>query len=142
LSLLDCFIGYHQITINQQDKEKTNFITPFGTYYFRRMPEELRNAGSTFARMTVEVFKEDKTISAYVDDIVVQSKLKQDHIKDFRKAFSNLHNAGLNLNSKKCIFGVSKGKLLGYLVLIRGIEANPGKKSMQSSTWSHPPLES
>ena len=71
LSLLDCFIGYHQITINQQDKEKTNFITPFGTYYFRRMPEELRNAGSTFARMTVEVFKEDKTISAYVDDIVV-----------------------------------------------------------------------
>jgi len=59
LSLLDCFVGYHQITINQQDEEKTNFITPFGTYYFRRMPEELRNAGSTFARMTVEVFKED-----------------------------------------------------------------------------------
>ena len=61
-----------------------------------------------------------------MDDIVVQSKLKQDHIKDFRRAFSNLRNAGLNLNSKKCIFGVSKGKLLGCLVSVRGIEANPG----------------
>ena len=142
LSLLDCFLGYHQIWMNQQDEEKTSFITPFGTYYFRRMLEELRNAGSTFARMTAKVFKDNKTISAYVDDIIVQSKLKQDHIKDFRRAFSNFHNAGLNLIPKKCIFGVSKGKLLDCLILARGIKANLEKKSMQSSTWSHPPLES
>ena len=74
--------------------------------------------------MTAKVFKEDKTISAYVDDIVVQSKLKQNHIKDLKRAFTNLHNARLKLNPKKCIFGVSKGKLLGCLVSARGIEAN------------------
>jgi hypothetical protein len=76
--------------MNQEDEEKTSFITPFGTYCFRRMAEGLRNAGSTFARMTAEVFKEAKTILAYVDDIVVQSKLKQDHIQDLLRAFSNL----------------------------------------------------
>ena len=59
LSLLDCFLGYHQIWINQEDEENTSFVTPFGTYYFRRMAEGLRNAGSTFARMIAEVFKED-----------------------------------------------------------------------------------
>jgi hypothetical protein len=73
-------------------------------------------AGSTFARMTAKVFKEDKAISAYVDDIVVQSKLKQNHIKDLERAFTNLRNTGLKLNPEKCIFGVSKGKLLGCLV--------------------------
>ena len=77
--------------------------------------------------MTAKVFKEGKAISAYVDDIVVQSKLRQDHIEDLNKAFSNLCNAGLKLNPEKCIFGVSKGKLLGCLVLARGIEANPEK---------------
>jgi hypothetical protein len=79
---------------------------------------------STFARTIAKVFKEDKAISAYVDDISVQSKLKQDHIEDIRRAFNNLHNAGLKLNPEKCIFGVSNGNLLGCLVSARGIEVN------------------
>jgi hypothetical protein len=57
--------------MNQEDEEKTSFITPFGTYCFRRMAEGLRNAGSTFTRMIAKMFKEDKSISAYVDDIIV-----------------------------------------------------------------------
>ena len=77
--------------------------------------------------MIAKVFKEDKAISAYVDDIVVQSELKQDHIEDLHRAFSNLRCAGLKLNPEKCIFGVSKGKLLGCLVSARGIEANLDK---------------
>jgi hypothetical protein len=64
------------------------------------MVEGLRNAGSTFAHMTTKLFKEDKAISAYVDDIVVQIKLKQNHIKDLKRAFINLCNVGLKLNPK------------------------------------------
>jgi hypothetical protein len=62
-----------------------------------------------------------------VDDIVVQSQLKQDHIRDHGRAFTNLRNVELKLNPEKCIFGISKGKLLGCLVLARGIKANPEK---------------
>jgi hypothetical protein len=51
-SLLDCFSGYHQIWMNKEDEEKTSFTTPFGMYCYVRMPEGLKNAGSTFARMT------------------------------------------------------------------------------------------
>ena len=127
LSLLDYFLGYHQIWMNQEDEGKTSFITPFGTYCFRRMVEGLRNIGSTFTRMAVKVFKEDKAISSYVDDIVVQSKFKQDHIEDLRRVVSNLRSPGLKLNPEKCIFGVSKGKLLGCLASARGIKANPEK---------------
>jgi hypothetical protein len=67
------------------------------------MAEGLHNVGSTFARMTAMVFKEDKSISAYMGNIVVQSNLKQDHTEDLCRAFSKLHNAGLKLNLEKCI---------------------------------------
>jgi hypothetical protein len=127
LSLLNYFSGYHQIWKNQEDEETTSFITPFGTYCFRRMAEGLQNARSTCARMTAKVLKEDKAIFTYVDDIVVQSQLKQDHIRDHGRAFTNLRNVELKLNPEKCIFGISKGKLLGCLVLARGIKANPEK---------------
>jgi hypothetical protein len=51
-SHLDYFLGYHQIWLNKEDVEKTSFTTPFGTYCYIRMLEGLKNAGSTFARMT------------------------------------------------------------------------------------------
>jgi hypothetical protein len=74
-SLLDCFSGYHQIWLNKEDKEKISFTTPFGTYCYIRMPEGLKNAGSTFAKMTKAVLglQLQKNIIAYVDDIVVMS---------------------------------------------------------------------
>jgi prolyl oligopeptidase PreP (S9A serine peptidase family) len=42
LSLLDMFLGYHQIRVRREDEEKRSFITPFGTFCFVRMPEELK----------------------------------------------------------------------------------------------------
>jgi hypothetical protein len=52
MSLLDCFSGYHQIYMKEEDKASTSFITPFGTYCFIRMPKGLKNAGSTLSRLT------------------------------------------------------------------------------------------
>ena len=57
ISLLDCFSGYHQIWMRTEDEEKTSFITPFGTYCFVRMPEDLKNAGQSFSRMTSKVLE-------------------------------------------------------------------------------------
>jgi hypothetical protein len=57
MSLLDCFYGYHQIYMKEEDKASTSFITPFGTYCFIKMPEGLKNAGSTFSRLTKTVLE-------------------------------------------------------------------------------------
>jgi hypothetical protein len=46
-SLLDCFSGYHQIWLNKEDEEETSFTTPFKTYCYTKMPEGLKNTGST-----------------------------------------------------------------------------------------------
>ncbi|XP_039855289.1 uncharacterized protein K02A2.6-like [Panicum virgatum] len=120
---------HEQIFMNKGDEEKTSFTTPFGTYCYNRMPEGLRNAGCTFNRMIKKVLGEQlyRNISAYVDDVVVRSKKKEDHIQDLHETFANLRRHGLKLNPEKCVFGVRRGKLLGCMITERGIGANPEK---------------
>jgi ribonuclease HI len=129
MSLLDCFSGYHQIYMKEEDKASTSFVTHFGTYCFIRMPEGLKNAGSTFSWLTKTVLESQvgRNIFMYVDDIVVASRSKEDHLADLAETFANMRDARLRLNPEKCVFGVRQGKILGYLVSHRGIEANPTK---------------
>ena len=55
------------------------------------------------------------------------SKNEEDHIADLKETFANLMAAGLKLNPKKCVFDVSRGKMLGYIIGPKGIRANPEK---------------
>jgi hypothetical protein len=68
-----------------------------------------------------------RNILAYVDDIVIKSIQRRDHIDDLAETFANLRAANLKLNPEKCVFGIHKGKVLGCLVSTKGIEANPDK---------------
>ena len=66
-----------------------------------------------------------KTIEAYIDDMVVKSKVVSKHVRDLRNIFQILKKYKLCLNASKCSFGVGSGKFLGYMVTHRGIEVNP-----------------
>jgi hypothetical protein len=130
MSLLDCYSGYHQIWMKKEDEPKTSFITTSGTYCYLRMPEGLKNVGGSFSRMTVNVLHSQigRNVLTYVDDVIVIKSMKQEnHIADLQETFANFRQAGLKLNSEKCVFGVKKGKFLGCLVSTKGIEANPNK---------------
>ena len=70
-----------------------------------------------------------RTVEAYVDDVVVKSKQANDLVNDLEVAFKCLREKGVKLNPKKCVFGVPRGMLLGFIVSERGIEANPEKVS-------------
>jgi hypothetical protein len=129
LSLLDCFSGYHQVWMRREDKAKTGFTTPFGIFCFVRMPEGLRNAGSTFNRLMNLILGNQLgcNASTYVDDIVIMREKEKDHIADLIETFDNMRRNDLKLNPEKCIFGIRKGQLLGCMVSKRGIHANPQK---------------
>jgi hypothetical protein len=62
-----------------------------------------------------------------VDDIVVKTRKADDLVGDLSIAFGCLRANGVKLNPEKCVFGVPRGMLLGYIVSQRGIEANPEK---------------
>jgi hypothetical protein len=129
LSFFDAYSGYHQIKMKESDQLVTSFITPFGMYCYTTMPFGLRNAGATYQRCMNHVFGEHigRTVEAYVDDIVVKTRKASDLLSDLETTFKCLRAKGVKLNPEKCVFGVPRGMLLGFIVSERGIEANPEK---------------
>ncbi|GFZ00843.1 hypothetical protein Acr_14g0004780 [Actinidia rufa] len=96
LSFMDAFSGYHQIKMYPPDIEKTSFITERGLYCYKVMPFGLKNAGATYQRLVTKC-----------------------SMRKLERPWKMM------LNPSKCIFGVSSGKFLGFLVTKRGIEVNP-----------------
>jgi hypothetical protein len=115
--------------MKESDQLATSFITPFGMYCYVTMPFSLRNAGATYQRCMNHVFGEHigRTVKAYVDDIVVKTRKASDLLSDLEVTFRCLKAKVVKLNLEKCVFGVPRGMLLGFIVSERGIKANPGK---------------
>jgi hypothetical protein len=93
------------------------------------MPFGLRNAGATYQRCMQHVFGDHigRTVEAYVDDIVVKIRKANDLVSNLCVAFDCLRANEVKLNPEKCVFGVPRGMLLGYIVSQQGIEPNPEK---------------
>jgi hypothetical protein len=91
LSFLDCYSGYHQITLREEDQSKTSFITPFGVYCYKTMPFGLKNAGTTYQRAIQTCLGEQigNNAKAYVNDVVVKTKNPDMLIKDLKQTFEN-----------------------------------------------------
>ena len=68
-----------------------------------------------------------RNVQVYVDDMLVKSVRENDHLSDLQETFNTLRLYNMKLNSSKCVFGVTVGKLLGFMVSQRGIEVNPEK---------------
>jgi hypothetical protein len=79
-----------------------------------------------------------RIIEAYVDDIIVKSKKTGDLVPDLTEVFEKLRQHGVKLNPEKCVFGVPRGMLLGFVMSERGIEANP---EMISSIMNMRPIK-
>jgi ribonuclease HI len=128
-SFMDRFSGYNQIKMAEEDKSKTAFVTHWGTFVYDVMPFGLKNAGATYQRAMVTLFHDmiHHEIEVYVDDMIAKSRTAQDHLTDLRKLFQRLKKYQLRLNPNKCAFGVTSGKLLGFIVSGRGIEIDPAK---------------
>jgi hypothetical protein len=115
--------------MKESDQLATSFITPFGMFCYVTMLFGLCNAGAPYQRCMQHVFRDHigRTVEAYVDNIVVRTRKADDLVSDLRVAFDCLRANRVKLNLEKCVFGVPRGMLLGYIVSQRGIEPNPEK---------------
>jgi len=120
-STLDLKNGYLQVPLEESAVPKTAIITPFGLFEFLRMPFGLKNAGMTFQRYMDRIFNGLDFIFIYIDDILVASKSRKEHMVHLREVLNKLRSAGLVLNLPKCTFGRSSVDFLGHLVSSQGI---------------------
>ncbi|KAM2645193.1 hypothetical protein EV1_018763 [Malus domestica] len=80
----DDYFGYNQISMAPKDEELIAFRTPKDIYCYKVMPFGLKNAGATYQRAMQKIFNDmlHKNVECYVDDVVVKTKKRFDHLKD------------------------------------------------------------
>jgi len=130
LPFLDCYSGYHQISLKEDNHIKTSFITPFGAYCYTNMSLGLKNARATYKHAIQQCLHDeicDDLVEAYVDDIVIKTRDASSLIDNLDCTFKALNKYKWKLKPKKCIFGVPSVILLGNIVSRDGIRPNPSK---------------
>ncbi|GBG88131.1 hypothetical protein CBR_g46620 [Chara braunii] len=119
-SKLDLKSGYHQIEIQPRDRYRTAFKTRYGHFEWIVMPFGLTNARTTFqAAMTTEFHDLlDRTVLVYLDDILVYSRLLDEHL---RAVLERLRITKYKANHGKCKFAQQELEYLGHYVMPQGI---------------------
>jgi len=131
ISFLDGNAGYNQIFMAEEDMSKTAFSCPgfIGLFEWVVMTFGLKNAGATYQRAMNLIFHDllGVILEIYIDDIVVKSDYMKNHLADLRLAFERMRRYGLKMNPLKCVFIVSAGKFLGFIIHENGVEIDPTK---------------
>ena len=115
---------YWQVEMNEEDIEKTAFITQFGLFQFNVMPFGLKNAPALFQRMMNHILQEylDDLVAVYLDDIIIYSKIFEEHIKHITKVLEKLREANLIIKLRKCKFFEVEISFLEHIVRRYGLK--------------------
>jgi predicted aspartyl protease len=130
-SAFDLRSGYHQVEMDEPDKDKTSFVTRQGTFRFRVMPFGLCNAPGTFQRIMDIVMAglNFQVLLVYLDDIILFSRTTAEHLERLRLLFGKLREANLKLKPSKCKLIKTEVEFLGHVVSGKGIATDPSKIS-------------
>ena len=126
-SKLDLAKGYWQIPVRTEDKEKTAFVTPDGSYQFKKMPFGLVNAGATFNRMMRKVMNGVEHADKFVDDLLGHTSTWDTHLITLREVFERLRDAKLTVRPSKCLIGFQSLEFVGHQIGQNAVQPNPNK---------------
>nr|GEV63683.1 reverse transcriptase domain-containing protein [Tanacetum cinerariifolium] len=115
--------------LEEEDEEKTAFITSQGIFCYSKMLFGLKNVGATYQRLVDKAFQKQigRNLEVYVDDLVIKSRTEKEVIRDAEETFKTLRKINMKLNPKKCAFGMREGTFLGYKVDADGLRVSPDK---------------
>ena len=136
-SSLDLMSGYHQIKIKNDDVCKTAFNTPFGHYQWRVLSFGLTNAAATFQQEMNKIFGHLPFVVVYLDDILIFSKTKHEHMQHLETVFQILRNNKYYAKLSKCDFLRTMVPFLGHVVGKDGVQVDPAKTAAVEA-WPRP----
>ncbi|KAJ9565973.1 hypothetical protein OSB04_001939 [Centaurea solstitialis] len=128
-SKIDLRSGYHQLKVKEADVHKTAFRTRYGHYEFLVMPFGLTNAPAAFMDLMNRVCRPmlDRSVIVFIDDILIYSKTKEEHVAHLREVLEVLRREQLYAKFSKCAFWLQAVQFLGHLVNREGIKVDPSK---------------
>ncbi|KAJ9539429.1 hypothetical protein OSB04_032162 [Centaurea solstitialis] len=128
-SKIDLRSGYNQLKVREEDVYKTAFETGYGHFEFVVMPFGLTNALAAFMDLMNRVCRPmlDRSVIVFIDDILIYSKSKEDHVEHLREVLETLRREQLYAKFSKCDFWLQEVQFLGHLVNQEGIKVDPAK---------------
>ena len=127
-STLDLRLGYYHIGLSDSAKPKTAFVVSgMGKFKFNRVPFGFAQAPAYLQRLINEVLTDCNFVMGYLDDIIIFSKTKEEHLQHLEEIFEWLWKAGLKLKLQKCSFFKKHIQYLGHLISDEGIQPLPEK---------------
>ena len=136
---LDVIAAFNRVRIAEGHEWLTAFITRFGLYESLVTPFGLCNAPATFQNYINHILHDalDDYCTAYLDDVLVFSKTREDHIKHVNEVIQRLGNAGLQIDINKSEFCTTKTKYLGLIISTDGMAMDP-EKVQALQDWKDP----
>lgn len=126
-SKIDATAAFFQIKLSEASSKLCVFNTPFGRYYFKRLPYGISSAPEIFHRHFKELFENIQGCEVFIDDIVIYAKNKEEHDFILNKVLYTVKENGVILNLNKCQFGVKEINYLGHILSKDGIKPDPQK---------------
>jgi hypothetical protein len=128
-SKIDLRSGYHQLKTWESDVPKTAFHTRYALYEYTVMSFGLTNAPAYFMYLMNKVLMEylDKFFVVFIDDILIFSKMEEEHEKHLRMVLEKLRSNQLYAKFSKCEFWLTKVAFLGHVISTGGISVDPSK---------------
>src|SRR3989441_7145838 len=138
-STFDLRSGYHQIAMEEADKEKTAFLTRRGLFQYTAMSFGLTNAPATFQRLMDVVMAglNFEVCLVYLDDIILFSSTVSEHLERLKLLLARLRWANLKLKPSKCHLLQRKVHFLGHVISAGSVATDP-EKTEQIRTWPRP----
>ena len=126
-SAIDAAAAYHTVSVNQKSRPYLAFLTPWGTYQYRKMPFGAKNAGATYSRLVeLSIMKlRSKNILAYIDDIICATDDLLEHVRELEDIFRMHKEAGIKIRAEKTHLIRHEVEYLGYQVSAEGIKMKP-----------------
>jgi hypothetical protein len=128
-SKIDLRLGYHQLKIRGSDIPKTAFHTQYGLYEYTVISFGLTNAPAYFMYLMNKIFMEylDEFVVVFIDDILIFSKMEEEHEKHLRMVLEKLRLNQLYTKFSKCEFWLTEVAFLGHVISAGGISVDPSK---------------
>lgn len=126
---IDLRTGFHQIRVAEADVAKTAFRTRFGSFEYLVLPMGLCNAPGTFMQLMNDTFRDllDRSVLVFLDDILVFSKTKEDHVRHVREVLTRLRAQKLFAKRSKCEFFREEVEFLGHRIGANGLSVSQDK---------------